>query len=352
MRPSIDRPLLGRKRRGLRDWYRDVSADALLSSFAERPACHHCLKSASLRGIPHDKVRCYYRAFDADANEVVQDWPDDQVRGKCSISWTGPAWVEPPPTPEDDGEESSNEVEIKVEGDQEGRPVDRSETVGLGWDELRVTSGGNDDEGDQCDSPLSTTYTRLSSPSTAPTSPATSPSVLDKDASIFWATTGLDVPRPCAVPVPWTEGPQALATATASFRYDPPPSAPYYSAPPLDAAAFQNSSLFGPPPSVAPYGAHLAPFSSFDPAATLPSPAATPPPVPASLPYPFRLSFSPNGHTTTLCPAPPPSPLEVSRRKGRERRLAPVPGGGFWSGGPLSRSELLGWEGLGRLRGD
>lgn len=291
-------------------------------------------------------MRCYYRAFDEDGIEIIQDWPEGEERGKCSMGWTGPEWVE---------EEASTEsAAVKAEEVDE----DVSEVTKIGWDDLIVDGA---DGLDGCNSPLSTTYTRLSSPSTAATSPAASPSV-EPDECMAWPTPLPDPPRQLAQALPWP-APPTLSAAAHSFHLNiPSTSTSYWSSPPLDSAAFQSSSLFVPSPSPVPIFTPItspAPTYAYhlDPTTTLPSPATTPSTLPASLPYPFRVSFSPHDHTTTLCPAPPPSPSH--RRRTKARKLAPAPAapvagsasGGFWAGGPLSRSELLGWEGLGRLRG-
>ncbi len=48
-------------------------------------------------------MRCYYRLFDVNASKILQEWPAEQARDKCSIRWKGRAWFEegkPPPPKE------------------------------------------------------------------------------------------------------------------------------------------------------------------------------------------------------------------------------------------------------------
>jgi len=61
----------------------------------DRPACWHCLKSATLKMIPHSQSRCYHRSFDPDGNELLRDWPVDQPQRHCSTAWTGHVWDDP-----------------------------------------------------------------------------------------------------------------------------------------------------------------------------------------------------------------------------------------------------------------
>ena len=332
-----------------------------LARIADRPACWHCLKSATLRGIPHSQVRCYYRSFDQDGNEVVQDWPLVQQRGKCSTTWTGPAYEPPPPSPAPE----LMRDDIKFKAEEEVERTSKGEGGGMGWKQSMLGEDVDEGDGERCDShdsPISTSYSRLSTPSTAPTSPQTSP-LLDKNTFLFdnWPTPQPTVPRPLANPLIWPSPLVSVAVAAPAPAPAPvpapapsltplPPVPSYYATPQLDFAAFQNSSLFGSPYTAPGPLASTLPTGVYHPSptATLPSPAATPPVQSAALPYPFRVSFSPHGHTTTLCPAPPAS--AVRRCKPQERRVGQ--GAGFWSGGPLTRSELMDWDGLGKLRSE
>lgn len=44
-------------------------------------------------------MRFYCCSFDVDASEILQEWPAEQARDKCSISWIGRAWFEERRTP-------------------------------------------------------------------------------------------------------------------------------------------------------------------------------------------------------------------------------------------------------------
>lgn len=335
---------------------------------AERPACFHCIKSAHLRGISAECVACYYRLFDAAGDEIENGWPAELAKG-CTSSWVGPpprvpepapapvvvkVEVEPEPEVEKVVEEEAVVEVIKQEEEEADLVPDR--LVEALWDASWLAQDNPDY------SPQSTSSSRFSTPSTAPTSPLSSP-----PAEL----------SPCLPLPPSPTQARHVSLAAVTLRPAPPlaPVLPDVVPRPFIPSAVdvnhgfttiqvEQSTLFGFQPPTPPAPATLPTL----PAQLSSTPWSTPSPASARLlehlllrrgehdrpsPGPFRLSFSASGYFETLYSPPP-------RRKMRRLHGSTTPASGtssgsvtptgseagFWDGGPLSSEELAAWWGM------